>query len=1185
MRRHHLFTLCLMLVLTGATQGAFMFTAWADNRPYDSANRERFLWVISEMNTILRTDYAFHVVPGDYDDDAGSYQETNDCLQLYADVKTSHWIAGNHDTADLGMANYVVNQENVRLVFVNEYRCHDTVTGCDCSAGRICAHTLAWIERQLIDAPPFVFVVGHEPAYPQNRHEDDSLNYFEDDRNAFWQLLNDRGVLAYICGHTHVYSAHTEPGYDGPTVQIDVGNAGNPPFTESDPQTFVLFDATDAGYVNVTPYSGGGSQADSFTPIAGGSFQLYPPQGPPQARLTAPLDNGADDLEPVQDQVTVNTTQPNFQIELSDFDGIDDSTVTSGTVSIAGLTAGSDYDFAYDGGADVITLTPLPSGVFENGTYTITVSGISDVATPANTMAGTVLTVLIDTSIVPPQTLHFQSSVDTMIHGGYPTESYSGSSIITTDNSDAGGESQVLVRFDNIIGGSFDQIPPGAAISSATLRLRSLDTGNGGWLHAMLQPWSDTSTWNSLLGGDGIQADNTEALSAMDDGISSNSLADVDLDVTATVQDWVDGAMANNGWVVLAGGADGWDIASADHGTTDYHPELIVTFVVTGDRPPVADAGPDQTVPDADGDNQETVTLDGSGSYHPNPSASIVTYEWDFDGTPGADEVGESVQATLALGVHTVTLTVTDNEGATDTDAVTITVNENQSPTADAGNDRTVADIDGNELETLVLDGSGSTDADGTIVSYEWTVDGQVIEDTYGDPTDGIVTVPFALGEHTAELTVMDNGGKTGTDTALITVEVPSLFRDDFESGGFAAGGWAVTAQASVETTSAHTGTYGVLLKKASSIETTINTGGATAATFTYWARTDGLKSEYLYVEWSEDGGPWHELNALTGTTNWAQFSHSVSPSQSSLMIRFRTDGNTGNDLAMIDEVVIKAATATNQAPTADFTCTTSNLSADFTDQSWDSDGNITAWVWDFGDGTSSTAQNPSHTYASGGTYTVTLTVTDDDDATDTTSQSVTVSTSTTNSPPTADFTYTTSDLTVVFADQSSDSDGSIKARVWDFGDGASSTAQNPSHTYAGGGAYTVTLTVTDDDNATDTDIVIITVTAGSTNTVTVSHILMKDKVAGKNYFAQAVVTVRDQDTNLVGGAVVEGYWYFNEVPLGPVVSNGTAGDGSVTLDAPKQQNAGTFRFEVKDIVFGDYTYVPTVTTGSVTVP
>jgi vibriolysin len=83
---------------------------------------------------------------------------------------------------------------------------------------------------------------------------------------------------------------------------------------------------------------------------------------------------------------------------------------------------------------------------------------------------------------------------------------------------------------------------------------------------------------------------------------------------------------------------------------------------------------------------------------------------------------------------------------------------------------------------------------------------------------------------------------------------------------------------------------------------------------------------------------------------------------------------------------------STNTAPTANFTFTTSGLTATFTDTSTDAQNNITSRSWNFGDGTTSTATNPTKTYAAAGTYTVTETVTDAGGLSSTKTASVTVS-------------------------------------------------------------------------------------------------------------------------------------------------------------------------------------------------
>ncbi len=81
----------------------------------------------------------------------------------------------------------------------------------------------------------------------------------------------------------------------------------------------------------------------------------------------------------------------------------------------------------------------------------------------------------------------------------------------------------------------------------------------------------------------------------------------------------------------------------------------------------------------------------------------------------------------------------------------------------------------------------------------------------------------------------------------------------------------------------------------------------------------------------------------------------------------------------------------TNVPPVAGFTFAPSGLTVTFTDASTDSDGTVASRVWSFGDNTASTTQNPTHTYATAGTYNVTLTVTDNDGATGSATRSVTL--------------------------------------------------------------------------------------------------------------------------------------------------------------------------------------------------
>ncbi len=168
-----------------------------------------------------------------------------------------------------------------------------------------------------------------------------------------------------------------------------------------------------------------------------------------------------------------------------------------------------------------------------------------------------------------------------------------------------------------------------------------------------------------------------------------------------------------------------------------------------------------------------------------------------------------------------------------------------------------------------------------------------------------------------------------------------------------------------------------------------------------------------------------------------------------------------------------------NQPPTASFThnCGTASLTCTFNGSaSSDPDGTIASHAWNFGDGTTGTGATVSHTFAAAGTYTVTLTVTDNQGATGTTSQSVAVGAPPANQPPVASFTAACQSFLGLLrwctfnSSASTDPDGTITARSWNFGDGTTGTGASVTHFYSAAGARTVVLTVTDNGGATDTE-------------------------------------------------------------------------------------------------------------------
>ncbi len=199
----------------------------------------------------------------------------------------------------------------------------------------------------------------------------------------------------------------------------------------------------------------------------------------------------------------------------------------------------------------------------------------------------------------------------------------------------------------------------------------------------------------------------------------------------------------------------------------------------------------------------------------------------------------------------------------------------------------------------------------------------------------------------------------------------------------------------------------------------------------------------------------WSSSNTTVGTID--ETGLFAAKAAGTTLINATNNGIRGSSQVLVDD----------QPPIADFTADVTAgpvpLTVRFTDTSVNSP---TGWFWEFGDGTNSTSRNSTHVYNGTGNFTVSLTVSN---TAGSNSMQVTDYISV-NRQPVADFTANKTrgkfPLTVCFTDTSSNSPA---AWSWDFGDGATSTDQHPTHMYETVGNYTVSLQASNSDGSNST--------------------------------------------------------------------------------------------------------------------
>jgi PKD repeat protein len=312
-------------------------------------------------------------------------------------------------------------------------------------------------------------------------------------------------------------------------------------------------------------------------------------------------------------------------------------------------------------------------------------------------------------------------------------------------------------------------------------------------------------------------------------------------------------------------------------------------------------------------------------------------------------------------------------------------------------------------------------------------------------------------------------------------------------------------------------------------------------ASFTFAPTSPGIGETVTFTDTSSGGSginQWSRNFGDGGTSVFKNPTHSYSTSGSKTVTLTVTDTN-GKTSTITHTLTVSGFTSPSASFTFNPTAPAVSQSVKFTDTSTPGSGTINQWSWNFGTGATpatSTTQSPSASFASSGQKTVSLTVTDSNGKTSTTSQTVNVGVD----APTAQFTMSTSNpnvgQTVTFTDTSLPaSTGTINQWSWTFGDGGTSTAQNPTHPYSTPGQKTITLAVTDTNGKTST----------ATHTLTVDDYVAP--VASFTYApAEPVVgqTVSFTDTSTQGsGTINQWSWNFGSgaTPATSTTHNPTA--------------------------------------------
>jgi len=438
----------------------------------------------------------------------------------------------------------------------------------------------------------------------------------------------------------------------------------------------------------------------------------------------------------------------------------------------------------------------------------------------------------------------------------------------------------------------------------------------------------------------------------------------------------------------------------------------------------------------------------------------ISSWNWNF-GDNSFDTIQNPTHSYLSAGTYQVSLSVTDNGGKTNT----ITKNVIVAPLINLA--PIISNITGTQTSFKPLVGKfteTSLDPDGYISKWDWNFgDGQTFSTTDSTLKNPTHTYLFP-GVYTVSLTVTDDGLPDGTNKKTATSSI----------------------QFTITPPPANQPPVALFTVDTNNVFAPIVINFTDAST-----DADGRIVSWLW-EFETGRSVFYNAQTYQKTVSYTFNKSGTYP----VKLTVRDDGNLSSTYIL--DIVIK-----NNAPVPILSASpnpvlSQTLVSFFGNNSYDLDGSISKYAWDFGDGTviSQGTTLESHTYSKPGTYRASLTVTDNIGDSSTANLLITV----TNRNPVARITYTSLNVkapgNLTFnGDTSSDLDGIISSYNWTVSNGLSATTPNATFNFTTEGTYTVALLVADDSGGTNSTSVIVNVTPPD-NILPIA-VLSVDKISG----------------------------------------------------------------------------------------